>query len=506
MRQGNPTRRGYLVAFEPHQSLTGANADEWIAIAPGSEGVLAAALARLVAEQRGGVTPELEAVDIAAASQASGVPEERLRSLAGRFAGSVAPVAIPGSGSLAHASGLATAEAILNLNVMANNLGVPGGLFLSPVDPLQVEAEPAADEPAQAAPGALSEVTGLVDRMTSGQVQVLFVHGANPLFELPRGLGFTEALSNVPLVISFASFPDETSRQADWVLPDHVALESWGYQRELAGTDRPTVSGMQPVVAPMYDTRATADVLLAASAGALPYTDEVAFLQQKIGMLSSQPGFYTASDPASFWALWLQNGGWWAAEPALQVPQGTGTAIPAVQASPAQDDPASFTLIPFTTILGDGSGANRPWLQETPNPLTTVMWNSWISIHPQTAARLGVTDDDVVTVTSPDGEVEAVVYRYPAIRPDTVAVPFGQGHTALGRYAEGRGFNPANLLGQQTNEAGDPSYADVRVTITPTGRKQHIGRLESKEGVYGEAFERRDESQESDSGTDTGQP
>jgi len=134
----------------------------------------------------------------------------------------------------------------------------------------------------------------------------------------------------------------------------------------------------------------------------------------------------------------------------------------------------------------DGSGANRPWLQETPNSLTTVMWNSWISIHPETAASLGVTDDDVVKVTSPAGEVEAVVYRYPAIRPDTVAVPFGQGHTALGRFAEGRGFNPANLLPAATNEAGDMSYADVKVTITPTGQKRLLARLESKEGVYGE--------------------
>jgi anaerobic selenocysteine-containing dehydrogenase len=268
MRQGDLTQRGYLVVFEPHQTLTGANADEWVAIVPGSEGVLAVALARLVAEQRGTLTPDLEVVDVAAASQASGVPEERIRSLAERFAGSTAPLAIPGAGSLAHANGLAAAQAILNLNVIANNLGTSGGLFLSAADPFQPAGGPAVD-PGLPVPIGISEVAALVDRMNSGQVQVLFVHGTNPLFELPAGLGFAGALANVPLVISFASFPDETSRQADWILPDHTGLESWGYQRQPAGADRPTVSGMQPVVVPMYDTRSTVDVLLAAS-GTLP--------------------------------------------------------------------------------------------------------------------------------------------------------------------------------------------------------------------------------------------
>ena len=105
-----------------------------------------------------------------------------------------------------------------------------------------------------------------------------------------------------------------------------------------------------------------------------------------------------------------------------------------------------FHLVTFPTQLGDGSGANRPWLQETPNPSTTVMWNSWVEINPKTAEELGVHDDDIVKVKSPTGEIEAVVYLFPAIRPDTVAIPFGQGHTALGRWAEGRGATRPSCL------------------------------------------------------------
>ena len=100
--------------------------------------------------------------------------------------------------------------------------------------------------------------------MKSGAIKVLFIHGINPIFEFPASLDFAGALAKVPLVISFASFPDETSMQADFVFPDHTGLEAWGYQKTVTGGDRPVISGAQPVVSPLYNTQATADVLLAA--------------------------------------------------------------------------------------------------------------------------------------------------------------------------------------------------------------------------------------------------
>lgn len=139
----------------------------------------------------------------------------------------------------------------------------------------------------------------------------------------------------------------------------------------------------------------------------------------------------------------------------------------------------------FQTQLGDGNGANRPWLQETPNPQTTAMWNTWVEINPQTASRLGVKSDDIVKIKSQFGEIEAIVYEYPAIHPDCAAIPFGQGHTALGRYAAKRGSNPAVLLpfDSLSNHSFQPLM--VEVTLIPTGKKKTLARFESKEGVYG---------------------
>jgi anaerobic selenocysteine-containing dehydrogenase len=149
------------------------------------------------------------------------------------------------------------------------------------------------------------------------------------------------------------------------------------------------------------------------------------------------------------------------------------------------DGSGDFYLFPFMSpILGDGTGANKPWLQETPDPTTTVMWNSWVEINPATADTLGIKDDDVVKVISSMGEIEAVVYRYPAIRPDAVAIPFGQGHSAYGQFAQGRGINPGDLLSLIFNSADDIAYSATKVRIEKTGRKKPLSRLESRMGVY----------------------
>jgi anaerobic selenocysteine-containing dehydrogenase len=464
-------KRGFFVAIEPRRSMTAGSADQWLAINPGSEGLVALALAKLLKDRYGVEPLDTSAVDVAAAAKSADVTVEALNALADRIVAAERPVFIPGGNAISHANGLATAVQILALNVAVGSFARPGGVFLAP---------------AAAEATTLKPVQDLIARMNAGQVETLFVHGTNPAFELPPSLGFTAALKSVKQVISFAPFMDETAMLSHYVLPDHTPLESWGYQRTLAGSDRKIVSGVQPVVVPLYDTRATADVLL--SSGKLAYTDVVDFIQQKIRpLLDDKSGTLEAQEMATFWSKFLQNGGWWQKNSTLaeaapaKLPK-EASALP----EPPGNTPDQFHLLIYPTQLGDGSGANRPWLQETPNADTTVMWNSWIEINPETAKRLGIKDDDVVNVKSAAGEIDVVAYLYPAIRPDTVAIPFGQGHTALGRWAEGRGVNPIILVPAAVGDSGDLAYGDTFVTIKPTGRRRPISRVEDRGGVYGE--------------------
>jgi anaerobic selenocysteine-containing dehydrogenase len=221
-------------------------------------------------------------------------------------------------------------------------------------------------------------------------------------------------------------------------------------------------------------------------AAAVPYKDEVEFIHQALLTLVLEKGYFDAPEIRTFMAQFQQYGGWWKADAGLDAPDASGALQRALNVpAPEFEGEGEFHLFPFMSpIMGDGAGANRPWLQETPDPMTTVMWGSWVEINPETADEHDLKDDDIVLITSSMGSMEAVVYRYPAIRRDTIAVPFGQGHTAYGRYAKERGFNPALLFNLKINGAGDLAYASTLVKIEKTGRRRQLSRLEGRIGVY----------------------
>ncbi|HEX9090019.1 MAG TPA: molybdopterin dinucleotide binding domain-containing protein, partial [Anaerolineales bacterium] len=292
-------------------------------------------------------------------------------------------------------------------------------------------------------------------------------------------------------------FVDETAMWADLILPDHTYLESWGYQVPSPGADRPVVSSQQPVVRPLYDTRAAADVLLGLAsrlggkpAEALPWEDEASYIEETVSELyGSSLGAYDARTPSGFWALWRQYGGWWSEKTIRREPELTEMVQKPLPISNPQFEGAPedypFHLYPYSSIvLSDGRGANLPWLQETPDPMTTVQWGMWVEINPKTASSLGVSDNDVVQVESPLGMLEASVVVYPGIRPDVVAIPVGQGHHDYGRFAQAvSGSNPLVVVSAVTDQdTGALAWGATRVRLKPTGKKQFLARLESLDG------------------------
>jgi anaerobic selenocysteine-containing dehydrogenase len=502
MRQGQAGARGFMLQIEPRLSATAASADEWLPVQPGAEGLVALAIGRIIVEERLGhvgshrpYAPLYENVDVRAMSAASAVPVETLQRLARIFTDADRAVAIPGGYLAGQRNGATSMLAVQALNLLAAQVGRAGGVFLSQPSPAaSLNETPGADS--------FERMLELIGRMKAGQVDLLLIHGTNPLFELPAAAGFAEAMARVPYVIDFNSFVDETAVHADLILPDHTYLESWGYEVPAPGVQRPVVSSQQPVVSRLYDTRATADVLLALAARlgghaavALPWSDEVAFLQEATVQLhGSSLGAYDAQTPGGFWARWRQYGGWWSEkdipwepEVALTVRAPLNVAVPQFSGDEAT---YPFHLYPYPTVgLSDGRGANLPWLQEMPDPMTTASWGTWVELSPETAQALGVTDNDVVKVTSPHGELEAPVVVYPGIRPDTVAIPVGQGHSDFGRFAQGRGANPLALVAPVTDpDSGALAWGATRVRVTPVGHQQTLARLESLDGAGRESL------------------
>ncbi|HEX6058758.1 MAG TPA: 4Fe-4S dicluster domain-containing protein [Gemmatimonadaceae bacterium] len=428
-----------LVYVGPRRSLTGLNADEWIPAKAGSE----LEIARLL----------LGETSTAQAAEASGVSEETLVRLQREVQGAGQSMILAGS-TAANAYDLALAATRLNRQL--GNVGttiVPGEGF--------------ADDDRAAS---LADMLDLVRRMDAGQVPLAMVRGANPAHSMPRNARFAEAFAKVPVKIGFSSYPDETMALCDIVLPDHHPLESWGAAVPMPGV----VSLQQPAMTAVYGefdprfagSRPTADVLLQVAKADAQVGGRWANVADWRALLFSRlPG----GEPAITEALtrgFIRGSLPAAARPAPRA--AAAAAPPPAIASTAGD----FDLVVYPSpVLGDGRGANKPWLQELPDPVTKVVWSSWVEIHPATAERLGIERGDLVRVTTAAGNVVVPALPYLGVRPDTLAIATGQGHAVYGRalYWEERsgdgariGVNAMDLV----PAAADPRSGAILLTVT----------------------------------------
>ena len=123
--------------------------------------------------------------------------------------------------------------------------------------------------------------------------------------------------------------------------------------------------------------------------------------------------------------------------------------------------------------MGDGSGANKPWLQETPNPISQIVWDSWVEINPDTAQKLGITDRELVMVKTAQGEVRATAYYHFGIHRDAIAIPLGQGHQHSGKSADRYGVNVLDLLPATLDDSGSMAFVSTRAEIAGTGERSY---------------------------------
>ena len=256
VRDGRTTR---FVQIEPRLSMTGAGADAWHAVAPHSEGLVAAAMVQvIVSEQRAQGVPAQEAARIGelvdgvspeAVSGAAGLSADRIRELARAFSdpalGPGRTLALGGGVGVSGANATAAQVAVSLLNHVAGNIG-------STVD---------FDAAATPDPATWAEMQALAEAMRAGEIELAVVHDVNPVFAMPAAADFRGALAGVPFVAALSSQPDETTAEADLLLPVHTPLESWGDSNPRRG-----VWGlMQPTMRPVFDTRHVGDLLIEAA-------------------------------------------------------------------------------------------------------------------------------------------------------------------------------------------------------------------------------------------------
>lgn len=498
-------QRGKLVHVETRFSMTAANADQWVYIKPGTEGVLALSIAHAIISNgwgnadaarvmtNGQMAAYLDEFAPARAETITGVSQKRIVEIAQELAQRQPSMVIGGGPTAAHTNGFFNLRAILALNYLIGSVNQKGGIIFNPGPALP-------DIPANANVASFTDWNALVERIRTGNprpVNLLILRGINPAYGLPASVGFREAIKNVPLVVNFSSFMDDTARLSDLVLPEHTPLETWGDDVPDAGPGYQVVGFQQPVVRPFFEsksaagfgTRDFADVLLslAEDAGlgqALPwnaYKDVLMEGAQKLH--ASGRGSVKSLSFAGFWNGVLQRGGWWDTSARSQDGVPTPPAFPSKATLPSFNGPSgggSFYLMPFPShTLLDGSNAHLPWLQGTPDPISTATWQTWVEINSKLASDMGISEGDEIEIQSPNGSIKVLAYPSPAVSPEVVCIPIGQGHSDLGQYARNRGANILSILAPETDrETGALAWAATRVTIRKTGRWNRLPKLE----------------------------
>jgi anaerobic selenocysteine-containing dehydrogenase len=340
-----------------------------------------------------------------------------------------------------------------------------------------------------------------------GQVRALITVAGNPVLSTPESEQLAGALATLECMVSVDPYLNETTRFAHVVLPPPSALERCHYDLAFTGLSVRNVANFSPALfeptGPAENEILARLALIAAGAGAEadPAVIDALVLDALLGRAVADDSPLAGRDPADLAAQLTGDGpveraldamvrtgaygDWFGAVPdglSLQVlvdnPHGVDLGpleprIPEVLRTPT----GRVDLVPeaivadLERLAGVEPGvdddeallvgrrhvrSNNSWMHNI-EVLVKGRPRCTLQVHPDDAARWGLTDGEGARVTSRVGEVVAPVECTDAIMPGVVSLPHGWGHddpnTALGVAATRPGVN-SNVLTDA--EAIDP--------------------------------------------------
>jgi len=445
---GSPTlpRPRRHVQLEARMSLTGTNADRRVPLAPGETGLAITHLAERVSRRAG---TDLGFGELEAAPLDEALLDELADEL---WNARGASLVVSGSQDV-------EVQALVNLlNEMLGNVG-------ETVDLERPSAQRTGDD---------RRLAELLDELRRGAVDAVVVSGVDPVAELPGGEDLAAALGRAELSVSLADHRTATAAACRFVCPEPHFLETW---RDLEPVPGVAVVA-QPTIRPLGDTRPLIESLAAWSAtrsGTDDGSAEVPSAYRQIQdhwrahVFPRRTGRkpYPSGDFQSFWDRAVHDGVA-RVDPLIGLEQGTADRpgsfrAEAVRPVATASRPAlgrfDLVLYPEVGIL-DGRGAENPWLQELPDPVTKVTWGNVASLSPAAADELGVRDGDLVGL-SLDGDLrtlELPVRVQPGQHDRVVAVALGYGRIGTARFS---GVGPQWIEKRPTVDTGQPVGIDA---------------------------------------------
>ncbi len=288
-------------------------------------------------------------------------------------------------------------------------------------------------DPTEASPmDQIRSMVELVEEMRAGQVEVLVILDANPMYSAPADLDFAEHFGKVPLRIHMGLYLDETGRLSNWHVPGAHYLEAWGDARAYDGT----ASVIQPLIAPLYGGK-SAHEMLSALLG-----------KPGISGYDALRTHWQARNPGAsfeeFWQVSLHEGLIAGSTPAAKPVSLRAGALPALRPPARAVRGMEVVFRPDPSVF-DGRFANNGWLQELPKPLTKITWGNAVLISPAAAERDGLSSRDIVEMVFRGRTVRAPVWVMPGQPDQVVTVHLGYGRAHAGKLGSSLGFNACAL-------------------------------------------------------------
>jgi MoCo/4Fe-4S cofactor protein with predicted Tat translocation signal len=312
-----------------------------------------------------------------------------------------------------------------------------------------------------------ADVKQLIADMKAGTVHTLIMSGVNPVYTLPNGTAFAEALKKVKTSVAFAMKEDETAALTTVAVATPHYLESWNDVSIVKGSFAIT----QPTIRPLFNTVQFQDALLSWSGSTQSYYDYIR----------------TSWAGAKSWNQLVHDGV--AVVEGVAAGTGVGADFNSAASTLAKASSKGMELVIYTkTGIGDGQQANNPWLQEFPDPITRASWDNYLTVSQADAKTLDLENWNVAngglngsyaTVTVNGVKLEKVpVMIQPGQAVGTVGIALGYGRKAALKEEMQVGVNAYVLYNDFSNvqsvsitkEGGEHEFACVQLQKTLMGR------------------------------------
>lgn len=511
-------RGGRMVVLDPRRTETAKVADEHHFVRPGTDAAVLMAMLHVlfeedlvrhpayvdgVAEVREAVaetTPEL-------AEQVSGVPAEVVRRLARELATTERAVVYGRIGVSTQGFGSVCQWAIQCLNVLTGHLDREGGAMFS---------NPAIDVVGRGLVGRghhdlwRSRVRGLpefggelpvsalreeIETPGEGQVRALLTLAGNPALSTPDGAGLSRAMAGLDFMVSVDLYLNETTRQADVVLPTTTALERDHYDLIFQTFAVRDTARFTPAVLPRPEgARHDWEI----------YRDLAIRLYARLGSRLPREGgrkrwlvdvAALSVSPRRLVSLLLLAGRRTTMRQLRRHPEGVdlGPLRPSLPRRLQTRDRRVHLASPI--VLGDlprlrahleevrsraddelvligrrHRSDNNSWMHNT-DRLTRGRARHQLLMHPGDLEERGLTDGESVEITSRVGAVTTEVRATDEMMRGVVSLPHGYGHGRPGSRLR----HAATVPGVSINDLTDPERLDVSGNAALSGVPVRVG-------------------------------